>query len=63
MITFRKIVILTASILLVIQLILFDFQDLRWAANSSAYIGIVAMLLVVISMILSNRNERKETDS
>ncbi len=63
MTTFRKTVILAALILIVIQLIVFDYQDLRWVANSSAYIGIVAMLLVIISMILSNRNERKETDS
>ncbi|WP_417592948.1 hypothetical protein [Owenweeksia hongkongensis] len=61
--SFKKTILIAASILIIIQLFIFDYQDLRWGANSSAYISIVAMLLVVISMILSNRNERKETDS
>lgn len=42
---------------------LFNYEDFSFKTNSNTYIGIGAMLLVIISMLMSNRNERKYTDS
>lgn len=56
----RTILIAAAFLLIVIQLVMFNYEDFGWAANSGSYLGIVSMVLVIISMILSNRSERNE---
>lgn len=60
---FRKIVILAATGLIMVQLILLDYQELGWTANSNFYIGVLAMLLVIISMLLSKRIEGRKGDN
>ena len=34
-----------------------DYSDLSWSNNKNNYIGIVASVLIIMSMIMSNRHE------
>lgn len=61
--TFRKTVILAALMLMVVQLILFDYQDYSWSVNGGVYVGIPAMVLIIVSMILANKNDRKKSEA
>ena len=44
-------------VIFVAWLFLMDYSDLSWSKNISAYIGIVASVLIIMSMIMSNRHE------
>ena len=52
--------IVFASIIIIAHLILTDYGDLSWSNNSGNYLGIVAMICVLISMILSKRDEQRK---
>lgn len=62
MITFRKVIIRAALVLIVVQLSRFDYQDYSWSVNRGIYIGIPAMVLIIVSMILANKNDRKQSE-
>ncbi len=55
--------IIFALIIIIGQLIIVDYNDLSWTANAGSYLGIVSMVLLIISMIYSNRYDTKnQTD-
>jgi hypothetical protein len=37
-----------------------DFGDLSWSNNSGSYLGIIAMILLVISIIISLIEKKKQ---
>lgn len=58
-----KIFVCCISYLLVALNLLFmvDYQDLSWEANKSSFIGICTGLLVGTNMLISLRNDTKNT--
>jgi hypothetical protein len=57
--TFRLSLVAIATFLLVVIVVNMDFSNLSWKNNHSDFIGIISSLLLIISMLLSNRNDRK----
>ena len=49
-----------AGIMVLINLLRVNFDDLSWGENSSSYLGVLSMTLVVIGMLFSNKTEIKE---
>jgi cadmium resistance protein CadD (predicted permease) len=60
---FRLIIICISVALILVALFIIDYQDFISKANISAFFGIIAMLLNVFSMILSNRQEAKNKNA
>jgi hypothetical protein len=56
---FRFRLIIFALVVLIAHIILIDYSDLGWSENAGNYLGIVSMILLIISMYLSNRYEQK----
>ena len=56
---FRNGLMIIASIMIIVQFIYIDFKDLSWSKNAGSYLGIVSMIFLIISMILSNRHDQK----
>jgi len=52
--------IVFALIIIIAQLILTDYNDLSWSNNSGRYLGIMAMICVLLSMILPKRGEQRK---
>lgn len=57
--TFRSIIISLCIALIIVHLILLDYSDLFSRTNLGSLLGIVAMILIILSMILSNRHEAR----
>ena len=57
---FRYWLIGIASVVLIGQVILIDYKDFSWSNNAGNYLGIIAMICVILSNILSNRHENKQ---
>ena len=57
---FRSGIVVFASAVIIVQLIITDYSDLSWSNNAGSYVGIISMICVIISMVLSNRHEEKE---
>lgn len=57
---FRNRIALVALGLILIQLVIFDYSDVTWEANRGTYIGLISMVGVIVSMILSNRHDEKK---
>lgn len=53
MTTLKKTILIAASILISIQLVIFNYNDFSWAANSGTYISVIAMILVIIGTLIS----------
>lgn len=49
-----------ASVALIGQVVLIDYKDFSWSNNAGNYLGIIAMICVILSMILSNLHENKQ---
>lgn len=56
---FRTALMLIAVVIIIAFLTIFDFSDLSWSNNSGSYLGILAMVTLIISMLLSRRYERR----
>ena len=56
---FRIGLIITAVVLILVQLGVIEYSDLSWSVNSGSYWGIISMIFLIISMILSNRYDKK----
>jgi hypothetical protein len=56
---FRLIIICVSLILILLTLFFIDYQNFISRANFGAFLGIFAMILNIISMILSDRHEAK----
>jgi hypothetical protein len=59
----RLIIICISIVLILVALFIIDYQDFISKANFGAFFGIIAMLLNVFSMILSNRHEAKNKNA
>jgi len=57
---FRNFFIVVASIMAIVHLIMIDYHNMNWSQNDTSYIGIVSMILIIISMILSNRYDKRK---
>ena len=55
----RIVLIIIALILMLTQLGLIEYSDLSWSKNSGSYLSIISMILIIISMIYSDRHAKK----
>ena len=55
---FRVLMISIAVILIIAQFIIIDYSDLSWSKNAGSYLGIISMILLIISVIGSNRYDK-----
>ena len=58
---FRIGLIVFAIIIIIGQLTIMDYINLSWSNNGGSYLGIISMICLIISMILSNRYEKNES--
>ena len=56
----RSGLIIFALLIIIGQLIITDYDDLSWSNNAGSYLGIISMIFVIVSMLFSNRYEKKE---
>lgn len=56
---FRIGLMIVAFAFIIAQLIIVDYTDLSWSENGGSYLGIISMILLIISVIYSNRFEAK----
>jgi len=56
---FRIGLIILAVVVIIVQLGVVEYTDLSWSENAGSYWGIISMILLIISMIYSNRYEKK----
>ena len=56
----RFVVAVLAGILIIIHLFRIDYQNMSWTENKSAYLGIISMSLIMIAMLLSNKESQKK---
>jgi len=49
-----------ALVVIVAQLCLINYTNIVWSNNVGHYLGIIAMLLVIISVVCSNRGAKKQ---
>lgn len=56
----RILIVVLAATVLVIQLMRIDYSDPGWSANATLYLGIAAMVLLIASMVISNRSDGKQ---
>jgi hypothetical protein len=59
---FRIGIILFAVIVIIGQLTVLDYGNLIWSRNAGSYLGIISMICIIISMILSNRHEKRKLE-
>jgi len=56
---FRIGLMIFAVVVIIVQLGVVEYTDLSWSVNAGSYWGIISMILLIISMIYSNRYENK----
>ncbi len=55
----KFILIGVAVVLIIGHISVTDFEDLSWSNNSGSYLGIIAMVLLVISIVISMIEKKK----
>ena len=56
-----KLILIGVAVVLIIgHISVTDFGDLSWSNNSASYLGIIAMILLVIGMVISMVEKKKE---
>lgn len=56
-----KFILIGVAIVLIIgHISVTDFGDLSWSNNSGSYLGIIAMVLLVISVVISLIEKKKQ---
>jgi hypothetical protein len=55
----KFILIGVAVVLIIGHVSVTDFGDLSWSNNSGSYLGIIAMVLLVVSVVISMIEKRK----
>lgn len=55
----KFILIGVAAVLIIGHVSVTDFGDLSWSNNSGSYLGIIAMVLLVISVVISLVEKKK----
>jgi len=56
---FRIVIMVIAVVAIIMQLCVVEYTDLSWSENAGSYWGIISMILLIISMIYSDRYEKK----
>jgi hypothetical protein len=56
----KFILIGVALVLIIGHVSVTDFRDLSWSNNSASYLGIIAMLLLVISIVITLLEKKKQ---
>ncbi|RCW21032.1 hypothetical protein DFO77_1572 [Marinilabilia salmonicolor] len=56
---FRIGLIFFAIVIIIGQLTVVNYSDLRWSENAGSYLGIISMIFIIISLILSNKHDMK----
>jgi hypothetical protein len=56
---FRTGLMVFAITIMLVHLITMDYVDFSWESNGGNYLGIFSMTCIILSMILSNRYEKK----
>ena len=56
----KFILIGVAVVLIIGHISVTDFGDLSWSNNSGSYLGIIAMVLLVISIVISMIEKKKQ---
>ena len=52
--------IIAAGVLIIIHLTMIDYGNLSWSRNMSPYLGIIAMICIIIGMTMQIRNDKKQ---
>jgi len=55
----RNGLIIFASLIIIAQLLTINYENLSWKFNVGNYIGIFSMICLILSMIFSNRYDKK----
>jgi len=55
-------IIIFAIVVIVGQLTVVDYTNLTWKENAGSYLGIISMVLIILSMIVSNKHELKNNN-
>ena len=56
-----KFVLIGVAVVIIIgHISVTDFGDLSWSNNSGSYLGIIAMLLLVVGMVISLLEKKKD---
>ena len=56
---YRSGIIALTVVLIIIQLVMVDFDELSWSNNYGSYLGVLSMALLILAMIASNRAEKE----
>lgn len=56
----RIILMVLASLVLIGHFAELNYEDMSWSANSSAYMGIIAMLCIIVAMALSIKSSKMQ---
>ena len=56
---FRTWMVIIAAILIIAQFIIIDYSNLSWSKNAGSYLGIASMILLIISLIGSHWQEKR----
>ena len=57
---FRIGMIVCAIVFIIAHLTFLDYNDLSWVNNTGSYLGLIAMVLLILAMISSQRYENDE---
>ena len=60
---FRIGIIVCLGIIILVQLTMTDYSNLSWSNNSGSYWGVISMTLLIMSMVLSNRYDKRKSSS
>ncbi len=55
----QKIILVCAIILIIVNILMIDFDNLSWKINKHTYMQIIAMSFVVVSMVLNLKTKIK----
>lgn len=58
--TFRFVLLIFAAVIIIGQLIVIDFKNPGWSGNSGSYLGILAMILLIINVALSFKDLKEK---
>ena len=57
----KFILIGVAAVLIIGNISVIDFEDLSWSNNSGSYLGIMAMILLVLVIVISLLEKKKHS--
>ncbi|TRX66124.1 hypothetical protein [Carboxylicivirga sp. M1479] len=57
---FRIGLIISAFVIIAGHFVFIDYTDLSWSKNAGSYWGILSMILLIVSMLISIRHAKKK---